>query len=120
MKFENSKFSPALFFCVNGKLLFHVCSLEDAEPYGMFSNFPHSHYDIWNDSYEQKYGDEYDYYPRGRVVYRSSDNTYLINYDKCMELCIDLITDKYVGKKVEIGYDEHYQCHTCNRTMRSS
>ena len=115
MKFENSKIGPALFFCVNGELLFHGCSLEDGEPYGIFSNYPHSHYDIWNNNYEQKYGVEFDYYPRGRVVYRSSDDTYLIYYDKCMESHIHLVTHKYLGKKIETGHDEHYQCRNCNK-----
>lgn len=113
-KVENSKIGPALFFCVNGKLLFHGCSMEDAEAYGVFLNFPHSHYDIWNKEYEKKYGVEFDYYPRGRVVYRSSDDTYLIYYDKCMEAYINSVTDKYEGKKLETDYDEHYQCHMCN------
>ena len=114
MKSEISKIGPALFFCVNGELIFHGCNLEDAELYGAFSNFPHSHYDIWNDNYEQKYGVEFDYYPRGRIVYRISDNTYLIYYDKCMESYIDLVVEKYAGNKIETGYDEHYQCHMCN------
>ena len=105
---------PALFFLVNGELLLHRCSLNDAEPYGIFLNFPYSHYDIWNDNYEQKYGVEYDYYPRGRVVYRKSDNTYIIYYDKCMEQYVDIVKNKYLGEKIEIGYDEHYQCHICN------
>lgn len=106
---------PALFFCTNDKLLFHNCSLSDGEPYGEFINYPYSHYDIWNDNYEQKYGVEYDYYPRGRVVYRKTDNTYLIYYDKCMESHIEKIISKYEGFKFEIAYDEHYQCHICNK-----
>ena len=114
MKSNNSQIGPALFFCVNGKLLFHGCSLEESDPYGIFSNYPHSHYDIWNENYAQKYSVDFDYYPRGRVVYRSSDDTYLIYYDKCMEPYIDLVIDKYIGKNFETGYDEHYQCHICN------
>lgn len=115
MNSENSKIGPALFFCVDGDLLFHGCSLNDAEPYGIFLNFPHSHYDVWNNNYENKYGVEFDYYPRGRVVYRSSDDTYLIYYDKCMKPYIDSVISKYDGNKIEIGYDEHYQCHMCNK-----
>ena len=115
MNSENSNIGPALFFCVDGEFLFHGCSLEEAEHYGIFLNFPHSHYGVWNKNYENKYGVEFDYYPRGRVVYRSSDDTYLIYYDKCMEPYIDLLIDKYAGKKIETDYDEHYQCHMCNK-----
>lgn len=115
MKPNSLQPGPALFFCVNGELLFHGCNLEEGEPYGIFLNYPHSHYDIWNENYAKKYSVDFDYYPRGRVVYRSSDDTYLIYYDKCMAPYINLITDKYIGKKNEIGYDEHYQCHICNK-----
>ena len=111
---KDSQIGPALFFFADGKLLFHGCSLSDAEPYGVFSNYPHSHYDIWNKHYESEYGVEFDYFPRGRVVYRKSDDTYLIYYDKCMEADIAAVTDKYVGKKFITDYDEHYQCHMCN------
>ena len=114
MKPKSSQIGPALFFCVNGELLFHGCSLDEAESYGIFLNCPHSHYDIWNIYYESKYDVEFDYFPRGRVVYRGSDDTYLIYYDKCMEPYIDSVTIKYAGKKIELGYDEHYQCHICN------
>ena len=114
MTTENKTIGPALFFCVDGELLFHGCSLDKGEPYGDFLNYPHSHYKIWENNYELKYYVDFDYYPRGRVVYRKTDDTYLIYYDKCMEPFIEKVTKKYVGKKMEIGYDEHYQCHLCN------
>lgn len=114
METVKSQIGPALFFCVDGNLLFHGCSLEDGEPYGKFINYPHSHFDIWNDNYEQKYGVEFDYYPRGRVVYRSSDDTFLIYYDKCMEPHLESVTSMYAGRSIITDYDEHYQCHMCN------
>lgn len=114
MKSENSAIGPALFFHVNGKLLFHGCSLDAAEPYGEFLNYPHSHDKIWRKYYAPKYNVDFDYYPRGRVVYRKTDDTYLIYYDKCMEPFICSITAKYAGCRVELDYDEHYQCHNCN------
>ena len=114
MTTKNKTIGPALFFCVDGELLFHGCSLDEGEPYGDFLNYPHSHYKIWEKNYELKYYVDFDYYPRGRVVYRKTDDTYLIYYDKCMEPFIGTVTQKYAGKKIEIGYDEHYQCHLCN------
>ena len=99
MNSENSNIGPALFFCVNGDLLFHVCSLEEAEPYGMFSNFPHSHYDVWNKNYENKYGVEFDYYPRGRVVYRSSMTPIFLS-----ELPIILYYRKLNSKKIFLSF----------------
>lgn len=114
MSFATQTVGPALFFCVNGTLLFHGCALESAEPYGPFLNYPYSHDKVWRRCYGLKYKVDFDYYPRGRVVYRKTDDTYLIYYDVCMEPWIRSVMQKYAGKKIVLGYDEHYQCHLCN------
>ena len=111
---EISQTGPALFFCVDGELLFHSCAVSEGEVYGKFVNFPHSHDSIWRKHYARKYGVDFDYYPRGRVVYRSDDNTYLIYYDRCMETHIHKVIVKYEGKNFITEYDFHYQCHECN------
>ncbi|MDO4552861.1 MAG: hypothetical protein Q4C22_04930, partial [Bacillota bacterium] len=111
---RDKQIGPALFFCVEGELLFHGCRLSEGEPYGPFLNYPHSHLKIWTQNYEGKYGVDFDYYPRGRVVYRKADDSYLIYYDKCMQAHIEEVALKYAGYKYEIGFDEHYQCHQCN------
>ncbi len=102
-----------LFFFVEDRFMIHSCPLNAAESYGVFLNYPHSHDRIWHKYYKSKYNVDFDYYPRGRVVYRKTDDTYLIYYDKCMEQFIGSITEKYTGCKIELDYDEHYQCHTC-------
>ena len=112
---EIFEIGPALFFYVNGEFLFHGCSLNKGELYGDFVNYPYSHYGIWEKNYKQKYHVDFDYYPRGRVVYRKTDNSYLIYYDKCMEPFIEKVIEKYAGKNIVVGYDEHYQCHFCNK-----
>ncbi len=114
METENKVIGPSLFFCVNGELLFHGCSLAEGEEYGDFLNYPHSHYKIWEENYKQRYKVDFDYYPRGRVVYRKSDDSYLIYFDKCMEEFITAVTEKYTDKSTILCYDEHYQCHMCN------
>ena len=111
----DKKIGPALFFFADGELLFHGCSQVEGEPYGDFLNYPHSHLEIWGKYYENKYGVDFDYYPRGRVVYRKTDDTYLIYYDKCIKQFIDSITEKYIGCNIKLDYDEHYQCHLCNK-----
>ena len=104
-----------LFFCIDGELAIHACPLAEAEAYGPFLNYPYSHDKIWRKYYARKYNVDFDYYPRGRVVYRKTDDTYLIYYDKCMEPFIGTVTEKYAGQKILLGYDEHYQCHLCNK-----
>ncbi|MBE6651764.1 MAG: hypothetical protein E7613_10700 [Ruminococcaceae bacterium] len=109
------RLGPALFFYVNGELMFHSCSLDEGEPYGDFLNYPYSHMKIWDKYYKRKYIVDFDYYPRGRVIYRKTDDTFLIYYDKCIEPYIGLVTEKYMECKTELHYDEHYQCHMCNK-----
>ena len=111
---QNNLIGPSLFFCVNGELLFHFTSLEESEEYGDFYNYPYSHFQIWVKYYEEKYNVDFDYYPRGRVVYRKTDDTYLIYYDPCMEKDINKVIIKYKYKKIKLCHDEHYQCHLCN------
>ena len=36
-----------IFFVVKGNLLLHNCSLDKAEKYGDFLNYPKSHMEIW-------------------------------------------------------------------------
>ena len=115
MKSEISQTGPALFFCINDELLFHSCAVSEGEAYGKFVNFPHSHDSIWRKHYARKYGVDFDYYPRGRVVYRGEDNTYLIYYDRCMEPYIHEVTEMYESEKYIMSYDFHYQCKNCNK-----
>ena len=115
MEEKNTSIGPALLFFANGELLFHGCTLAEGEEYGNFINYPYSHFEIWEKNHRSKYNVDFDYYPRGRVIYRKTDDTYLIYYDKCMEKFIGMVTEKYSGKKIKMDYDEHYQCHLCNK-----
>lgn len=108
-----------LFFFVDGNFAFSGCALTDAEKYGDFLVYPESHYDVWN-RYEsivfagKKGKVDYDYFPRGRIVYRKSDDTFIIYYDKCVEDELDRIARDYEGYNVKFELDEHYCCHKCN------
>ena len=103
-----------LFFCVNGIFLVHGCSLEKAEPYGDYLIYPQSHFDIWEQHYALNYSVDFDYYPRGRVVYRKSDGTFQIYYDACLESVIREWAAAHYSAPVRFARDEHYQCHSCN------
>lgn len=104
-----------LFFCVNGQLLIHGCELKDAEEYGDFLIYPGGHYEIWDEHYAGRYGVDYDYFPRGRIAYRKSSQTFQILFDRCIEHEIRTFAAENYQGKVVFGYDEHYQCHQCNR-----
>jgi len=105
-----------LYFCVNGKLAFAGCSLAEAENYGDFLIYPESHYDIWDrfTNLNRKGAIPYDYYPRGRIVYRKTDDVFIIYYDKCIEEQLHEIFVGYEKCNVKYELDEHYCCHRCN------
>lgn len=103
-----------LFFFIKGCFLIHGCEINEAENYGDFMIYPQSHFEIWQEEYADRYPVEFDFFPRGRVAYRKSDNTYQILYDRCIGEQIEELVAMYDGK-VTLGYDEHYQCYMCNQ-----
>lgn len=109
-----------LFFFVNGNFAFTGCTLDEAEEYGDFLIYPESHFDVW-DNYDtlsyvrNKRKVDYDYFPRGRVVYRKTDDLFIIYYDKCVEEELDRLTREYADYNFKTELDEHYCCHRCNR-----
>ena len=103
-----------LFFYVHGQFLIHGCPLSRAERYGDHLIYPEGHFDIWDRHYYDKYKVDYDYFPRGRIAYRTSDQTYQILYDRCIGPDILRLAQAYSSQRTELGYDEHYQCHSYN------
>lgn len=108
-----------LFFFTNNHFAFSGCKLSEAENYGNFLICPESHYDVWNNYRYLKYKDhkqevDYDYYPRGRIVYRKSDDTFIIYHDRCIEKEMHRIARDYSDYNVTFELDEHYCCHVCN------
>lgn len=103
-----------LFFYVQGEFLIHGCSLEEAENYGDFLVYPDSHFEIWDKFYYEKYGVDFDFFPRGRVAYCKNEKKFLLYYDTCIGEGIQRLIDVYYDSKVILVYDEHYQCYKCN------
>jgi hypothetical protein len=107
-----------LFFYVNGQILTDFVDIDSAQLYGDFKIGDSSHYNIWDEKYEKIYNKPYDYYPRGRVVYKYKENKYILYADKCIkEKGINEIikTFSIEGENVEIDTDIHYVCKKCNR-----
>lgn len=104
-----------LFFYVYGKFLIHGCSLKEAENYGDFLIYPDSHFEVWEKYYEEHYGVDFDFFPRGRVAYCKSEKKFWLYYDTCIGEDIQLLIDAYYDAAVSLVYDEHYQCQNCNQ-----
>ena len=103
-----------LFFKVNNQFLIHKCENEKAEKYGDFLNYPKSHMEIWEEFYYDKYNVDFDYYPRGRVIYNIKEDCYYIYHDKCITNLSEILKD-YKDSKYKICTDYHYQCYKCNK-----
>ena len=102
-----------LFFYVHGEFLIHGCTLDEAEEYGDFLVYPDSHFELWEKNYEEKYGVDFDFFPRGRVAYNKKEKKYWMYYDSCIGGEVQVLIDAYYDGEVLLKYDEHYQCHQC-------
>lgn len=103
-----------LFFVADGRLLLHTCTLDNAERYGDFVNYPESHDEVWQREYAAKFGVDFDYYPRGRIVYNRTAEVYRLYHDPCVADTAELLRRLYPEGKCTAALDEHYQCRNCN------
>ncbi len=103
-----------LFFVINGKILLYKCKLDKAEKSGHFFNYPKSHMEVWDKYYYKKYHVDFDFFPRGRIVYNVDDDEYYIYHDKCLDGKLDNLINMLSGKKIRILHDPHYKCSKCN------
>ena len=103
-----------LFFVVEKSLLLHTCAFAEAEKGGDFLNYPESHDDCWQREYYHIYDVDYDYFPRGRIIYNHKTNKYTIYHDKCAVAAAESLHECYTNTNCELVNDEHYQCYTCN------
>lgn len=103
-----------IFFKVNNEFLIHKSENGQADKYGDFLNYPKSHMEIWDEFYYDKYHVDFDFFPRGRVVYNLKEDCYYIYHDKCITDLSEILND-YENGKYKICTDYHYQCHKCNQ-----
>ena len=103
-----------LFFVVEGRIILYDCPLDHATRYGDFLNYPFSHDAVWRRLQHARYGVDFDYYPRGRIVYSVPDERYTVYYDRCCQLAARMIVRSFPAGSADSAPDEHYQCHGCN------
>ncbi|GHU66277.1 hypothetical protein AGMMS49983_15590 [Clostridia bacterium] len=111
--FENLGKVVGLFFVADGTLLFHGCSFEEGEHSPRFINYPESHVGVWEREYQDIYGVDYDYYPRGRLLYDKQTTFLMIYADPCIKEVAMKLAMAYKDGPRRISTDEHYQCHLC-------
>jgi hypothetical protein len=107
-----------LYFYVNGNLLMEAVDISKAERYGDCQIGGSSHYEVWCSKYEKMYKKPYDYFPRGRVVFRFKECKFILYADKCIsEKGVQDIIGAFELEKqnIEIDRDDiHYVCKNCN------
>lgn len=122
MKIIKESLSPEVgpFYVIDGVVFNDTDSLRKVSGVnGMFDS-DNTHYDFWKllqRIYPEYRRIDYDYYPRGRVVYNKNKDEYRIFIDKCItsKNIKEIISELNLPwNKVVTDYDEHYQCHSCN------
>ncbi|MEI6707032.1 MAG: hypothetical protein WCK96_07840 [Methylococcales bacterium] len=79
------------------------------------------HYDYWQalipkNSTEQLFkSHEYDYFPRGRLVYFTNSKSFRIYADRCLKKTdLEKIAATFNLPSYQLARDEHDQCAGCN------
>lgn len=112
-----------IFFRVSGEFLIDSVPLDAAEPYGDAMQYS-GHYDyhealLPRTSVEYRFkAHDYDYYPRGRVVFFPKMNEFTLYADSCLtkeEISRLLTLFGLDGQQLKIATDEHYHCAGCNK-----
>ncbi|HIJ81291.1 MAG TPA: hypothetical protein HPP76_06255 [Desulfuromonadales bacterium] len=112
-----------IYWFVKGELVADAVALEEAEPYA--DALQHGgHYEWWESLRPQtpaervlKYN-EYEHWPRGRVVYFVSREIFRIYVDPCLsEEHILKIVERFIlnGQSWETETDQHYRCAGCHK-----
>lgn len=108
-----------IFFYVKGKVLADLVDIEHSELYGDFRIGSNSHYNVWHEKYYKIYKREYDYFPRGRIVYKYKEDEYILYADRCIDetgIKEILKTFDIEGHQVKVDRtDTHYVCKGCNK-----
>ncbi|MBC8018766.1 MAG: hypothetical protein H7X83_09640 [Verrucomicrobia bacterium] len=120
---ENDKAKVGIFFKISRDFLTDSVPLSDGDLYGDAVGYS-GHYDFHENLDPSTPAEcrfkahDYDYYPRGRVVYFPKKNSFVLYTDPCLTpddiihlICLFVLD----GQTVEVAGDEHYRCATCNK-----
>ena len=113
-----------IFFVVDSVVIHDALPIEQGERYGDCVEYG-AHYDYWLSLKPTTVAESafkshaYDYYPRGRAIFDVKHNQVKLYVDRCIdEVALVAIRKVFtLPNNTRIGYDEHYQCHCCNKTF---
>lgn len=121
---DEKSFGPkiGIFWDVDGELVSDTLSVTDAPPTNGIRDSDANHHKFWKQWTRKRncfrvYS--YDHFPRGRIVYREENRTFIIYGDRCLisnEAFVKMLQELFglSPEQCEIKSDFHYQCHRCN------
>lgn len=111
----------ATFFYINDTIEDDSTEAVVADDYGEYKTQTTAHIDLYDElvKYNRNLADyDYDYFPRGRVVYNKEKDEFVVYIDKCLDksdIKNEIISAfKLPRSNTRFDFDEHYQCHNCN------
>ncbi|MGL4737698.1 MAG: hypothetical protein ACRCW2_09630 [Cellulosilyticaceae bacterium] len=105
-----------LFFVTPEGLLVATYDKKEGERKGGLLIPPHGHEQIWRERFEKTYGEVYDFYPRGRVVFNIASRQYVIYHDRCIKpMALRPVVEAFgLGEEsVRQTMDIYYDCARC-------
>lgn len=103
-----------LFFLVGDKLITESEHFTKGKQEGAIYRYPKAHKEVWDELYKGKYKVEYNFYPRGEVVYELCSDSYIIYKDPCID---NSYIDRYITFGIKSKYtiidDERFLCYAC-------
>lgn len=123
MKASNERIG--IFFVLpEGKIALHAEAVDSLSSPNGFKDVSLGHYDFFNETILPEHPElfeDYAYYPRGRILYREKDQTYLAYADKCIrkdQALKEKIQSLFHLSKLLWRADEQYQCAGCNKQIK--
>ncbi len=104
---------PFFYIPQKRRVIYNACNIEQGELRIDKYDNPYGHEQLWDDYFSN--GD-YINYPRGRVIYDSTNHKAIIYIDKCINkpVMIEKIKTLFaIDIPYVVEYDFHYQCIRC-------
>ena len=100
------------FFYVRNSLIFNACTLEEGRHQADKIDNSYGHDQLWDANF--RYGDYIDY-PRGRVIWDTTNNRAIIYIDPCIrnEDVLGKVVDAFEVEDYVVSEDDHYHCRRC-------
>jgi hypothetical protein len=110
-----------IFWVVRGNLVTVGVAVSEATGYGEYTIYEPSHYDKWRELQRDDVVPrecEYEEFPRGRVMFNRSTETYLLLADRCIlgnkRLLGQIMAEMHLPRNRTVtDTDGHYRCFRC-------